>query len=326
MCREGVRQMANAMSAKIRFMNYKKLEMVNPDTLKLWNRYKIDMTLRELSPKTIAAYENDFQHFMIYILDNFENKSVVEIDEDEITQFLYFCKTEGNNSRRIKRRMSSISAFYKYLRKKRIIDENPMEFIDRPKKDVDIVTQTFLTEDQVNLMRARLREHGDLDLHLYAMFSLSTMARVNAVSSVRWEQIDFENRVVNEVLEKEGKVVVLYFSDEVKDLLLRVKAQREEKGIDDNGWVFYSRLDKSDGSVSNSTLHQWCKKIGQLIGVPSLHCHDFRHSGATLLKNRGMSLEDVSSLLNHAGTDVTKKFYIREDKTKIQMEKDKYEI
>ena len=318
--------MPSAMSTRIKFKDDEKLSKVNSETLKHWSKYRIDMTLRELSPKTIAAYENDFQHFMVYIYDNFENKSVVEIDEDEITQFLYFCKTEGNNSRRIKRRMSCISAFYKYLRKKRIIDENPMEFIDRPKKDIDIITQTFLTQDQVNLMRSKLKEHGDLNLELYALFSLSTMARVNAISSVRWEQIDFENRVVNEVLEKEAKIVVLYFSEEVKDLLLRVKAQREEKGIDDNGWVFYSRLEKSSGPVSNGTLHQWCKKVGQLIGVPSLHCHDFRHSGATILKNKGMSLEDVSSLLNHAGTDVTKKFYIREDKTKIQMEKDKYEI
>ena len=63
-----------------------------------------------------------------------------------------------------------------------------------------------------------------------------------------------------------------------------------------------------------------------MIGEPTLHPHDFRHSGATLLKNAGMSLEDVSSLLNHMGTDVTKKFYIKEDKSKLSAEKDKFEI
>lgn len=58
----------------------------------------------------------------------------------------------------------------------------------------------------------------------------------------------------------------------------------------------------------------------------TLHPHDFRHSGATLLKNAGMSLEDVSSLLNHAGTDVTNKYYIKKDTTKIQSAKDRFEI
>ena len=52
--------MPNTISPKIRFKNKDKLKAVNPETIKLWNKYKIDMTLRELSPKTISAYENDF--------------------------------------------------------------------------------------------------------------------------------------------------------------------------------------------------------------------------------------------------------------------------
>ena len=59
--------------------------------------------------------------------------------------------------------------------------------------------------------------------------------------------------------------------------------------------------------------------------MPTLHPHDFRHSGATLLKNSGMDLEDVSKLLNHKGTDVTSKYYIKEDKKLIQSAKDRFE-
>ena len=78
--------------------------------------------------------------------------------------------------------------------------------------------------------------------------------------------------------------------------------------------------------ITSSTAGDWCKKIGEMINEPTLHPHDFRHSGATLLKNAGMSLEDVSSLLNHAGTDVTNKYYIKKDTTKIQSAKDRFEI
>lgn len=78
--------------------------------------------------------------------------------------------------------------------------------------------------------------------------------------------------------------------------------------------------------ITSSTAGDWCKKIGEMIDEPTLHPHDFRHSGATLLKNAGMSLEDVSSLLNHAGTDVTNKYYIKKDTTKIQSAKDRFEI
>ena len=57
-----------------------------------------------------------------------------------------------------------------------------------------------------------------------------------------------------------------------------------------------------------------------------IHAHDFRYSGSQLLKLNGMPIEDISELLNHAGIDVTKKHYLRQDKKKIKENKDKYSI
>lgn len=313
-------------SKRIVLHNEEKLKQINPETQKLMQKYKIDMSLRDLSPKSIYGYEKDLNQWFIYILDHQFNQCVTELSDDDITEFLYFCKQEGNNVERMKRRMAAISAFYKFLRKKKLIKENPTEFMDRPKKGMPVTVQTYLTPEQVDLMRTKLTEYGDLQLKTYAMFSLSTMARVNAIANLKWEQIDFEARECRDVLEKEGYIVELSFSNEVKDLLLALKKEREEKGINDYGWVFYSRYNNETKPISNGTLLEWCKKIGNMIGVPTLHCHDFRHSGATLLKNMGMSLEDISELLHHSGTDVTSKFYIKKDTSKIKALKDKFEF
>lgn len=313
-------------SKRIVLHNEEKLKQINPETQKLMQKYKIDMSLRDLSPKSIYSYEKDLNQWFIYILDHQFNQCVTELSDDDITEFLYFCKQEGNNVERMKRRMAAISAFYKFLRKKKLIKENPTEFMDRPKKGMPVTVQTYLTPEQVELMREKLTEYGDLQLKTYAMFSLSTMARVNAIANLKWEQIDFEARECRDVLEKEGYIVELSFSNEVKDLLLALKKEREEKGINDYGWVFYSRYNNETKPISNGTLLEWCKKIGNMIGVPTLHCHDFRHSGATILKNMGMSLEDISELLHHSGTDVTSKFYIKKDTSKIKALKDKFEF
>ena len=313
-------------SKRIVLHNEEKLKQINPETQKLMQKYKIDMSLRDLSPKSIYSYEKDLNQWFIYILDHQFNQSVTELSDDDITEFLYFCKQEGNNVERMKRRMAAISAFYKFLRKKKLIKENPTEFMDRPKKGMPVTVQTYLTPEQVDLMRTKLTEYGDLQLKTYAMFSLSTMARVNAIANLKWEQIDFEARECRDVLEKEGYIVELSFSNEVKELLLALKNEREDKGINDYGWVFYSRYNNETKPISNGTLLEWCKRIGNMIGVPTLHCHDFRHSGATLLKNMGMSLEDISELLHHSGTDVTSKFYIKKDTSKIKALKDKFEF
>ena len=311
-------------SKRICFYDNEKLKLINEENLALWKKYKVDMTLRDLSQNTIDAYENDLHQWFIYILDNQFNQKVTDLTEDDITEFFYYCKMQGNNTNRMKRRMSSVAAFYKFLRKKKLIVENPTEFLDRPKNGLPITTQTFLTKEQVAQLREKLAEYGNLQIQTYVLFSLSTMARVNAVAHIRWDMIDFENRMVNNVLEKEGKIVDLFFSEEVKDLLLRLQADRKEKGIDDFGWVFYTYRCDETKPVSKSTLNDWCKLAGSLIGVDCLHPHDFRHSGATLLKNAGMPLEDISSLLSHSGTDVTRKFYIKEDTSRISKLKDQF--
>jgi len=315
-------------SKRIEMYDADKVKQSNAETLKLFNKYKMDMELRELSPTTIAAYESDLSQWFSYIYDNQGNQSITELTEDDLTEFFYYCKKEGNNSRRIKRRMSSISALYNYLMKKRLIKENPMMFIDRPKKDVDVTTQTFLSKEQVKLMEQKLHEYteshgGNPQLEVYALFSLSTMARVTAVSNIQWKQIDFEERVCNDVLEKEGKVVTLYFNSKVAILLQNLKQYRLDNNIDDGGYVFITAVNtKADAG----TLFEWCKKIGKMIDVPTLHPHDFRHSGSQLLKLAGCPIEEISDLLNHSGLDVTKKFYLRPDQKKIRETKDKYEV
>lgn len=309
-------------SKRICLADKEKEKEINPETLRLFNKYQIDMSIRDLSPKTIMNYNSDLMQWFIYMHDYQFNLSVLEATDEDIEEYYYWRKKQGNNVNRQKRVMSSISAFYKFLRKKKLIKESPVEFIERPKEGQSVVTQTFLTKEQVQYMREKLQECGDIQLYTYTMLSLTTMARVNAIAHLKWDQINFEDRTCEHVLEKEGKDVELSFSEEVKDLLLQLQEYRKQNDIEDYGWVFITPYITKDKCISNGTLGDWCKTIGNMIGVPTLHPHDFRHSYATLLKNAGMSLEDVSTLLNHSGTDVTKKFYLKVDTSKIRKLKD----
>ncbi|MBP5362723.1 MAG: tyrosine-type recombinase/integrase [Ruminococcus sp.] len=312
-------------SKRILLYDENKIKLINPETIKIFEKYQVDMMMRNLSENTIYHYKLDLIQWFIYVLDKQDNKSVVELTDDDISEFLYFCMKEGNHSERIKRRTAAISTLYRYMRKKHIIRENPVEFIDRPKKGLPITAQTYLTPEQVAMMREALIRCNDIQLRTYAMLSLSTMARASAVASIKWNQIDLEAKIIKGVLEKEGKIVDLYFSDEVKYLMLQLKSQRESRNRNDYGYLFSSGRNKNK-PIARGTLNAWSKRIGEMIGVPTLHPHDFRHSGATLLKNAGMSLEDVSVLLSHESTDTTKKYYIKQDTAKIGTAKAMFNI
>ena len=313
-------------SKRICLYDEEKAKQINPDTLKLFQKYQIDMSIRDLSKNTILQYNSDLMQWFIYMYNNQFNLSVLEAKDEDLEEYYYWRKQQGNNVNRQKRVMASISAFYKFLRKKKLIVESPVEFIERPKAGQPITVQTYLTKEQVQLMREKLQEHGDIQLQAYAFVSLTTMARVNAVANLRWEQIDWDERIFSNVLEKEGKIVELSFSEETKGYLEKLVQYRKDNEINDYGWVFISPYVSENKPINNGTLNDWCKVIGQMIGEPTLHCHDFRHSFATLLKNEGVNLEDVSVMLNHSGTDVTKKFYIKTDTSKVRKIKDSINI
>lgn len=313
-------------SKRICLYDENKAKNINQETLKLFQKYQIDMSIRDLSKNTIQQYNSDLMQWFIFMHDNQFNLSCLQARDEDLEEYYYWRKQQGNNVNRQKRVMASISAFYKFLRKKKLIVESPVEFIERPKAGQPITVQTYLTKDQVQLMREKLQEHGDIQLQAYAFVSLTTMARVNAVANLRWEQIDWDERIFSDVLEKEGKIVELSFSEETKRYLENLVQYRKDNEINDYGWVFISPYVTEDKPINNGTLNDWCKVIGEMIGEPTLHCHDFRHSYATLLKNEGVNLEDVSVMLNHSGTDVTKKFYIKTDTSKVRKIKDSINI
>lgn len=316
--------MANELKRSKRIVTKNDFEKtINPENIRLLDKYIMDMEIRELSVKSIYNYKRDLLHWLSYVNEHQYNIDLKTLTEDDCEEFIYYCKQNGNNTERIKRRISSISAFYIFLRKKKLIKENPLEFISRPKKGLPVVIQTFLSHEQYNDMKVKLskytkKENNNCQLELYALLSIDTMARVNAMSSIRWEQIDFNNNAIDEVLEKEGYLVTLYFSDENSKLLKQLKKYRKDNNINDKGYVF--------GGITTSGLNMWCKKIGKMINIETLHPHDFRHSGSQLLKLKGMPIENISSLLNHKGLDVTKNHYLRDDKKQMREMKNKYKI
>lgn len=312
-------------SKRIKLYTKNDIPEFNQENMKLLSKYLSNLGMRELSKDTCYGYRCDIYAWFGYILKYQFNQDIRDLNEDDIMEYLYYCKTEGNHSRRMRRRIASVSAFYLFLRKKRIVKENPCDFLDRPERDIDIIVQTYLTEEQIEEMKAKLYEKNKLQRTVYTLFSLSTMARVRAISNLKWSQLDFNERIATDVIEKEGYNVTLYFSEEVRDLLMELKNQRVSKGID-NEYVFISKYRKAYKQVDVSTLASWARASGELIGIYTLHPHDYRHSMASILKHRGMPLEEISYLLNHKGVDVTLKHYIRQDKRKIQSLKDKYEI
>lgn len=297
-----------------------------------------------LSDETKKGYESDFNQWLVYINEKFEKGQLVEEDvvkmlkdEDGIEEmvdlledYIAFCVTAlGNNERRIQRRLSSISSFFLYLLKKRRIKSNPLDYMERPSVkagEKPQILQTFLNKDQIEDIRKGLKKLNNIQIELYFELSLSTMARVNAISNIKLDQINISQGLIEGVREKEGYIVDLYCSDRTVALIKKWLKYREENSIESD-YLFITKYNKEWKQVNKNTIQTvWIKKIGSIINVPELHPHDLRHSGSSLLFNKGMALEDIQELLNHRSPDTTLKHYIKRDMKKLQDTKKQFEL
>lgn len=300
-------------------------ESINPDNLKLIKRYKMNLTNEGKSAATIYNYERDLLNWLSYVNVYQDNVHVKDLEMEDIEEFIFFCREQGNNNDRINRRLSVISPFYEdFLMVRNYADSNPTKGIKRPQRGLPVEKKVFLTKEQVEKIREWLKEEDDLQLTTYFELSIATMARVNAVSNLTWNHIDYEMGIINDIIEKGQEPVKLMLTDHVQDLLKQLYKQREEEEIDSE-YIFLVKYGGSYSKASTNNMRGWAKRIGEVVDEPELSPHDFRRTGATLRSHAGQPFEQISSLLNHKGLDVTKR-YIQEDLAKKKAEFNKYEI
>lgn len=296
---------------------------INEKNMKVYNQYKAHNQLKGLSEKTIDTYEYDLFQWFKYLNVYQEDKTYDEVEEEDIEEFLMHCKLEGNNASRLQRRCSVISSFYIFLRRKRKISNNPLEFIDRPKKKLDVREKHFLTQEQIISLKSKLHELDNIVAETFVLLALNTAARRNALMNIKWSDINFEEREID-AIEKGPKQVILYFSEEMKHQLIRLKKYYIEKGILQE-YVFLSKYRGKYKHCGKNTPGVWVKRAGQLIGINNLAPHSLRRTAATQMVHSGMELMDVSLVLNHISIDTTR-IYVRRDKKKLKNLKDAINI
>ena len=314
----------------INYADKKSIELINPENKALWKKYlNGKRTLKESSKE---SYTSDMNQFFVFLLKNYDNQCILDIDVEDmadiIEDFLAMCQSVlENKDRRMQRRLCSLSSFFLYYRKKRKITENPVDLIERPKikQGVYELNRVFLTLEQIADIRKGLEEKNDIQLTLLFELGLYTMARVNAIRSIRLDQIDLENKIITKVVEKEGYVVDLNLNDRCVELIKKWIKEREDKGIKCN-YLFITNYNGWNQASTSQFKSKWIKEIGDIIGEPDLSMHDLRHSGSDLRYKAGMPLEEISKALHHSSTEVTRQYYLQEDMSKVAKELEKYDI
>ena len=290
--------------------------------LKIWLPICIDNG--EHKAKTVSFYEDTAKNVIKY----FEGYSLQSINTFALQKFFVYLKKEKGYSAQYRNHHYRIlRMIFSFAEKQRIILENPMENIERPKlerKNVDA-----LSEDDARRFFAAL-ETCPLEFRCLLTLLVTAGLRRGECVGLKWSDFDKNKQTISiernvVYATKDGTIIntpktaksirTIPILKSTSDLLCQLKSERQEENPTadlENSFLFTSKNDiflpKNPDSVTRRL-----KRFMEANNLPDLSPHDLRHSCATLLLGSGADIKSVQEILGHAKASTTLDFYVRSD-------------
>ena len=273
------------------------------DAAKLLNRYLHGMQVeRNLSPYTLRNYRSDLSHFLEYLAHH-------DLVLDAVTRTDYRDYVGGLQEGEmapasVRRRASTVKAFFKHLFAKGHVPRNPLLLAGTPK--IPQRLPTFLSREQVEALLAAPNLHTAAGLRDRAILEVLYGAgiRVSELASLRLASVDWENAMLRVLGKGRRERVALMGNAAVHAIADYVADGRPGLvGPRSTDWLWLNRF---GGPLSARAvqLSLQCYAVQAGLGR-SVHPHLLRHSFATHMLEGGADVRVVQELLGHASVATT---------------------
>ncbi len=247
---------------------------------------------KNYSRHTLRAYRTDLESFFDFL----RVKKRKHVDQNAITLFMGFLLRYGLDARSVARKLSCIKSFFKFLKRTKVISENPAIIIKTPKTKKHL--PGFLSYAQVKkaLEISNPRDRAIMEV-LY-----SCGLRTSELVNLRISDIDL-NRDEVKVKGKGNKQRIVPVGKPAKNAILNYLKVRhnpdKHKAVGSDVPELF--LNYRGGSLSTRSVQNIVRKyLVKLARATGTNPHILRHSFATHLLENGADLRAVQELLGHA--------------------------
>ncbi|AHV98340.1 tyrosine-type recombinase/integrase [Paenibacillus sabinae] len=277
---------------------------------------------------TYASYHNVITN---HVVPYFEEKGffLKELLPSHIQDYYqYELDENGVTTNTVLHYHANIRKALKHALKNDLINTNPADKIERPKKN-DFVG-SFYNKQEINFLFEKVKgELIELAVILAAFYGL----RRSEVVGLKWTAINFENKTINirhtvtpvyfegkeHIIEKDRTKNkpsrrTLPLVPTFEELLLRIRElQALNKAICRKSYCTdyeeYIYLDKLGQRVKPGYITQNFTRTLKKNGLRHIRYHDLRHSCASLLLANGVSMKEIQEWLGHSNYSTTANIY-----------------
>jgi integrase/recombinase XerD len=254
-----------------------------------------------------------------YSADEFSNQGRVEpkkITRQEISDYLAHKKRLGLSAASIKLIVVALKIFFRWLRARQRIAEDPAEVLALPR------IERFLPETMNELQIERLLEGVSAEapraLRDRAMLELlyASGLRVSELVNARLENLDLDSRIIRVVGKGNKMRLVPIGTKACTALHLYLERERPQLVRRRTGNEIF--LSSRGSKLTTVRVWQIVKDCARTAGIESnVYPHLLRHSFATHLLSNGADLRIIQEMLGHADISTTQ-IYTHVDQQRLK--------
>jgi integrase len=222
-----------------------------------------------------------------------------------------------------------LKSIFKFAKKIKIIKDNPMDDVDKPKVENKKV-EVYTLEEAVRILECL--ENELLHWQIIIKLAITTGMRRSELFGLEFKHFDFNKRIVhveqaltytkekgyqiheikkgNGAANKRDIVISESLIPDIKKLQLQRKKERlAAKELWMDGKYNFLLADETGKPFNPSSMKNWWKRFIERHNLKYINIHALRHTSATLLINEGVHAKIISERLGHANIKTTMNIY-----------------
>jgi len=258
---------------------------------------------KRYSSHTIRAYTDDLNQFYTFQQSTIPDFSFpLHITHQLIRDWIVYLNQQGNSSRTINRKISSIKKYSKFLLSNKIIDKNPFEKVILPK--IQKKLPSFINTEEISLVSEIIDFQDDFygkrDLLIMEIL-YCTGIRLSELVNLKETDIDIYSMNIK-VLGKRNKERIIPFPFSLKTILENYIQEKHQLGFNTPFLI----VTNSGSQAYSKLIYRTVKRYLSVVTTNEKKSpHILRHTFATHLLNNGADLNAVKELLGHANLSAT---------------------
>ena len=254
---------------------------------------------KNCSPHTVTAYLNDIGFFKGFILSEFDQENIQEVNYSQIRSWIVSLVEASISNASVNRKISSLKSYYKFLMKIKQIESSPL-LKHKALKTAKILQIPFSEKELkevLNQMHYSEGFEGVRDKLIIDLFYTTGIRRTELIH-LKIIDIDQSNYTIK-VLGKRNKERILPLLPIVLNQLQIYLSERAylEK-ITEREYLFLTLKGvKLNDTLVYRLINDYFSKVSEKVKKSP---HILRHTFATHLLNNGADLNLVKELLGHS--------------------------